>query len=61
MGVFHGGFASSSSQLFASVSYDGVLRVCSFFSSLDTIHLVFGRALFIITEAATFHHYDKKS
>ena len=37
MGVFHGGFASSSNQLFASASYDGVLRVC-FSLSLDTIH-----------------------
>ena len=36
-GVFHGGFASSSNQPFASASYDGVLRVC-FSLSLDTIH-----------------------
>ena len=60
MGVSHGGFASSSSQPFASVSHDGVLRVC-FFSSLDTIHLVFGRALFLITEAATFPIVTTKS
>jgi hypothetical protein len=53
MGVFHGGFASSSSQPFASVPHDGVLRVCFF--SLSRYHTFCVWACsFLITEAATF-------
>jgi hypothetical protein len=52
MGVFHGGFASSS-QPFASAPHDGVLRVLLFF--LSRYH-TFGvwACSFLITEAATF-------
>jgi len=52
MGVFHGGFASSSSFLHRRLTTE----FCGFaFLSLDTIHFgVLGVLFLIITEAATF-------
>jgi hypothetical protein len=63
MGVFRGGFASSSNLLFASVSHGGVLRF-AFLFSFDTIHLVFwGGVLFFSSsrKRRLILHHDKKS
>jgi hypothetical protein len=54
MGVFHGGFASSSSQLFASASHGGVTAGLLFpFSRYHTFG-VWACYFLINTEAATF-------
>lgn len=48
-------------QLFASASYDGVLRVCFSLSRYHT-SWCFGRALFSSSRKRRLsHHYDKKS
>jgi hypothetical protein len=55
MGVFRGGFASSSNLLFASVSHGGVLQGLLFcFRSIPYIWCLGRCALFLITEAATY-------
>jgi hypothetical protein len=61
-GRFHGGFASSSSQLFASVSHGGVLRVCFCFRSRYHTFGVLGVLYSSSSRKRRLsHHYDKKS